>query len=152
MSKANLKSKYLYQNYIFIIFNTLVKPYSICRVHGWLQIDDYTHNNLALFVHTTMNSTKERGEKKEKERLALFVSLLEGILLSKLSTRWSLVNPDPSLGIGRGPFLPISPRAVQAAIANRGDVLSKNEPVSTCRHNTEQHTSYSYDLKQSAMY
>lgn len=69
MSKANLKSKYLYQNYIFIIFNTLVKPYSTCRVHGWLRIVDYTHNNLALLVQTTMNSRKERGKKKKKKGL-----------------------------------------------------------------------------------
>lgn len=73
--------------------------------------------------------------KGKMKRLALFVSLLEGILFSKLSTRCNLVKPDPSLGIGRGPFLPISPRAVQAAIARRGDVLSKNDPVSTFRQN-----------------
>jgi hypothetical protein len=83
-----------------------------------------------------MNRKHRILEEKEIKRLALFVSLLDGILLSKLSTRCSLVNPDPSLGIGRGPFLPISPKAVQAAIANRGDVLSKNEPVRIFKYKT----------------
>lgn len=82
-----------------------------------------------LLIYSQKDRIPEREE--IRKRLTLFVSLLEGILLSKLSTRCNLVKPDPSLGIGSGPFLPISPRAVQAAIARRGDVLSKNEPVST---------------------
>ena len=90
----------------------------------------------SIFTHLSVNGKNFR-KKDKKERLALFVSLLEGILFSRLSTRCSLVKPDPSLGMGNGPFLPISPRAVQAAIARRGEVLSKNEPVSIFRQKRE---------------
>ena len=90
-------------------------------------------------------------EKDKRKRLALFVSLLEGILFSRLSTRCNLVKPDPSLGIGSGPFLPISPKAVQAAIARRGDVLSKNEPVNTFRQKRILYH-YPWNPKQPAMY
>jgi len=55
--------------------------------------------------------------------------LLEGIRASKLSTSCSFVKPVPSLGIGKGPFLPISPRAVQAATTRKGEVLSRKEPT-----------------------
>lgn len=103
-------------------FFPTVNPSSSCTVIC-------PHYN-CIFAHLQIYEKKE-FQKKGGKGLTLFVSLLEGILFSKLSTRCDLVKPDPSLGMGRGPFLPISPRAVQAAMARRGDVLSKNEPGST---------------------
>lgn len=102
---------------------------------NWSNWVKRAHTQRLYTNHPQLKIKQFLEEKGKRKRRALFVSLLEGILFSRLSTRCSLVKPDPSLGIGRGPFLPISPRAVQAAIAKRGEVLSKNEPVNTFTQN-----------------
>lgn len=56
------------------------------------------------------------------------VSLPEGMRATRFSTMKSLVKPSPSAGIGKEPFLPISPKAVQAATARSGLLLSRKEP------------------------
>lgn len=61
--------------------------------------------------------------------VTLPLSLPEVILASRFSTRLSLLNPSPSLGISSSPFRPISPRAVTAAIVSKGAPLSKKDPV-----------------------
>lgn len=61
--------------------------------------------------------------------VTLPLSLPEVILASRFSTRLSLLNPSPSLGISSSPFRPISPRAVTAAIVSKGAALSKKHPA-----------------------
>ena len=56
------------------------------------------------------------------------LSLPEGMRASRFSTADSLVKPSPSAGISRGPFRPISPRAVHAATASSALLLSRKEP------------------------
>lgn len=64
----------------------------------------------------------------------MLVSLPDVILPNRFSTRCFLVKPEPSSGMGRDPFRPISPKAVAAATDNKGDELSKNMPVYEGKH------------------
>lgn len=86
-------------------------------------------NGAICRCHTITLSARKWREVKELDYVTLQLSLPDVILASRFSTRLSLLNPSPSLGISSSPLRLISPRAVTAAIVSKGAALSKNAPA-----------------------
>lgn len=83
-------------------------------------------HNISSKPNVVSHYLRENGE---TSGVTLPLSLPDVILASRFSTRLSLLNPSPSLGISSSPLRLISPRAVTAAIVSKGVVLSKNDPT-----------------------